>query len=186
MNPIRSSESSLESAVTSSGQEVKPATLHQDLKVGDCVRFRDSSAAAVKYQGREAASSGHFNKIDQESTHGWDLNIFKVISKKQNVQVLWQDGITVSHDSTEIQRYGAFEPDFAPSALVVNRAGLRQMPNEGDEKPEWQAFNEMTFFESPHSLRPKQIGVIQSVDSRERIAMVRWFENPNSCAIGEW
>ena len=80
---LRSSESALESPVTSSGQEVKPATLHQDLKSWRLrCGFRDSSAAAVKYQGREAASSGRFNKIDEESTHGWDLNIFKVISKK--------------------------------------------------------------------------------------------------------
>ena len=161
-----------------SSPEGKPPSLHQDLKVGDCVRFRDPSAAAFKYQGREHTSSGKFNRINEESTYGWDLNIFKVIAKEQNVQVMWQDGIQVSHNANELQRFGGFEPDFAPTDLVVNRAGLKQMRNDGSGPTSMLDFNEMTFFESPHSLHPKQVGVIQSVDARERVAKVRWFQQP--------
>lgn len=163
-------------AQTSSlSHEVKPASLHQDLKVGDCVRFRDPSAAAVKYQGLEDTFSGRFNRISEDLTHGWDLNIFKVIAKNQNVQVLWQDGTTVPHNANEVQRFGGFEPDFAPTDVVVHRTGLKQMR---DGSATQQDFNEMSFFESPHSLYPEKVGVIQFVDARERIAKVRWFQDP--------
>ena len=158
----------------------KPVSLFQDLKVGDCVHFRDPSAAAVKYQGRGEKLSGRFNRIDEDLTHGWDLNIFKVIARQQKLQVLWHDGTRLSHDANEIQRFGGFEPDFAPTDLVLNRAELKQAPHTGgDESDQWRDFNEMTFFESPHSLRPAKVGVIQSVDTRERIAQIRWFQHPN-------
>ncbi len=162
------------------GHEIGPVSLHQDLKVGDCVCFRDPNAAAVKYQGRGDTPSGKFNRVGEDLTYGWDLNIFKVTAKQQKVQVLWQDGRKVSHDGNEIQRFHGFEPDLAPTDLVLNRAELKQAPDESDdESTQWRDFNEMTFFESPHSLHPAKVGVIQSVDTRERIAQVRWFQHPN-------
>ena len=176
---LRSGEALSDSSITTAGYQTKPANLHQDLKVGDCVRFRDSTAAAVKYQGREGTPFGKFTRISEESSHGWDLNFFKVIGKKQNVQVLWQDGTMESHGAAKIQRYGGFEPDFAPTDLVLNRAGLKQMRDGAVGSSQLRDFNEMTFFETPHSLHPANVGVIQSVDSRERIATVRWFQNPD-------
>ncbi|KAI9879736.1 MAG: hypothetical protein M1823_006806, partial [Watsoniomyces obsoletus] len=151
--------------------------MYQDLKLGDCVRFRDPSGAAVKYQGSETTLSGRFNRISESPRRGWDFNVFKVVAKQQQVSILWQDGITLTHTSSEIQRFGGFEPDFAPTDIVVHRAGLKQM-RDGDVQG-LKDFNEMTFFETPHSLHPAKVGVIQSVDARERIAKVRWFQAPS-------
>ena len=176
----RSTKSPSESEVEDSACKANPVSLFQDLKVGDCVRFRDPSAAAVKYQGQEDKSSGRFSRVSEDLTNGWDLNIFKVIARQQKVQVLWQGGTKVYHDANEIQRFGGFEPDFAPTDLVLNRAELKQAPDfGGHESAQWRDFNEMTFIESPHSLHPAKVGVIQSVDTRERIAQVRWFQHPN-------
>lgn len=168
---------SMETDIPSSGpsSESRPPTLHQDFKVGDCVKFRDASAAAVKYQGGNDTSTERFNRIPTDLSHGWDLNVFRIIAQGQSVHVLWQDGATDSLDSNELQRFGGFESDFSPTDIVVNRAGMKMM-KDGERR--LRDFSEMTFFEAPHSLHPVKVGVIQSVDSRERFAKVRWFEQP--------
>jgi ubiquitin-conjugating enzyme E2 O len=174
LSPPRSEVSrSSDSEHTALSPESRAPTLHQDFKVGDCVKFRDLTAASVKYQHQ---GSGQFNRIASDSTHGWDLNAFRISAKGQSVRVQWQDGRSESLDSNDLERFGGFEDDFSPADIVVNRAGMK-MAKDGEET--LLDFNEMTFFEARHSLHPIKVGVIQSVEHRDRIAKVRWFQKPS-------
>ncbi|KAK5064808.1 hypothetical protein LTR84_000642 [Exophiala bonariae] len=155
----------------------------QDIGVGDHVRFRDLTAAAVKYtlQGAEKVPHGSLLKFDPNSFYGWDLNEFKILHIHQLPTVLWQDGSVTTVESSEISGYALFEPELAPTDIVLKREGMRQraVVPSGQGQAEVKEFNEMAFFESPHDLLPEKVGVIQTVDSIERVATVRWFKEPH-------
>ena len=149
-----------------------------DLRVGDEVRFRDSAGAAVKYQD---TTKGRFRRIPPAKCSGWDLNVLKVITKAQWVHVLWQDGTTTELRSNDLRRYMGIESEIAPSNIVVGRAGLKQRKTSSTNTADQPIteFNEMKFFEEMHDLLPDsaQVGVVQSIDTRERVAKVRWFQD---------
>lgn len=155
----------------------------QDIGVGDHVRFRDLTGAAVKYtrNSTDEVPHGSLLRFDPDSFYGWDLNEFKILHIKQSPTVLWQDGSVTTVESSEISGYALFEPELAPTDIVLKREGMRQkavLP-KGQGQAEIKEFNEMAFFESPHDLLPRKVGVIQTVDSNERVATVRWFEDPH-------
>ena len=149
-----------------------------DLRVGDEVRFRDTAGAAVKYKD---ATKGTFHRIAPAQCSGWDLNVLKVITKSQWVHVLWQDGTTTKLRSNDLRRYMGIESEITPSNIVVGRAGLKQRKTSSTNRADQPIteFNEMKFFEEMHDLLPDpaQVGVVQSVDTRERVAKVRWFQD---------
>ncbi|KEF60832.1 uncharacterized protein A1O9_02394 [Exophiala aquamarina CBS 119918] len=152
----------------------------QDIEVGDHVRFRDPTAAAVKYQGVDGTLHGKFLRFDPELFYGWDLNEFKVLQIKQSTTVLWQDGSVSTVDSALLYGYALFEPDLAPTDVVLKREGMRQraVGPRGHGQAGIRDFDEMAFFESPHDLLPTSVGIIQNVDIIERVATVRWFKEP--------
>jgi ubiquitin-conjugating enzyme E2 O len=153
----------------------------QDIGVGDHVKFRDPTAAAVKYQGIDGTLHGKLLKFDPELFYGWELNEFKVLHIKQSTTVLWQDGSVSTVDSSLLQNYALFEPELAPTDVVLKREGMRQRPvgPRGHGQSGIKDFDEMAFFESPHDLLPRSVGIIQTVDIIERVATVRWFKEPN-------
>jgi len=155
----------------------------QDFRVGDHVKFRDPTAAAVKYHGGRDSSSPHgkFVRIPLEAAGGWDLNEFKVLSARQEAAVLWQDGSLSCHPSLSLNKFALFEAELAPSDIVLKRDGMKQKAvgsrgNSGAGRLD--DFNEMTFFERPHDLIPGKVGIIQSIDPNERVARVRWYTAP--------
>lgn len=152
----------------------------QDIGVGDHVKFRDPTAAAVKYQGVDGTLHGKFLRFDPELFYGWDLNEFKVLQIKQFTTVLWQDGSVSTVDSALLHGYALFEPDLAPTDVILKREGMRQraVGPRGHGQAGIKDFDEMAFFESPHDLLPTSVGIIQSVDIVERVATVRWFKEP--------
>ncbi len=152
----------------------------QDLSVGCHVRFRDTTAAAVKYQGSEGSSHGKFLRATSSDFPGWDFDEFKVVSAQQNATVLWQDGSTTTTDSAMLNGYGLFEPELQPTDIVVKREGMRQRPvgSRGAGNTGVTDFDEMAFFEQPHDLIPQMVGVVQTVDPNERVACVRWYKEP--------
>ncbi|KAK5260869.1 hypothetical protein LTR20_010582 [Exophiala xenobiotica] len=152
----------------------------QDLRIGDYVKFRDTTAAAVKYQGSEGSSHGAYLRAISENFPGWDFDEFKVVSVQQNATVLWQDGSTTTCDSATLNGYGLFEPELQPTDIVVKREGMRQRPvgSRGTGDSGVTDFDEMAFFERPHDLIPQMVGVVQTVDPNERVACVRWYEEP--------
>lgn len=152
----------------------------QELGIGMRVRFRDISAAAVKYQGINGTSHGKFLRVPTELSNGWDVNEFEIVFMQQYVTVLWQDGTTSTSNSSSLTGFALFEAELAPSDVVLKREGMRQRPvnQRGATNGGIKEFNEMTFFERPHDLMPASVGVIQSVDPNERVACVRWYKEP--------
>ncbi len=161
-------------------QTSQPAFPGQELGTGMRVRFRDTSAAAVKYQGVGGTSHGRFVRTPADASHGWDVNEFEIVYMQQHVTVLWQDGTTTTTDSTALTGFALFEPEISPTDIVLKREGMRQKPanRRGSSSGGTKDFNEMMFFERPHDLLPASVGVIQSVDPNERIARVRWYKEP--------
>ncbi|KIV79950.1 hypothetical protein PV11_07489 [Exophiala sideris] len=151
----------------------------QDLAIGTHVRFRDTAAAAVKYQGIGDTSHGRFIRVTSETFNGWDFNEFKVIHVQQNATVLWQDGTTTMMNSSLLHDHGLFEAELAPTDIVFKREGMRQrsVGRRGAETA-IKDFDEMVFFEGPHDLLPEKVGVVQTVDPNERVARVRWYKEP--------
>jgi ubiquitin-conjugating enzyme E2 O len=162
-------------------------TWTHDIRAGDQVRFRDPTAAAVKYGSTSGTHHGYFRRI--QNLHycpGWDLNVFKVVEKDQTVVVRWQDGSETTQRGNDLWRFAAFESALTPGQVVLGRANLKQKPAElesllsgaADSTTPLSEFNEMALFEKPHDLVPSKVGIIQSVDPEERVAKVRWFKAP--------
>jgi len=145
------------------------------LRVGDQVKFVDATAALSKYSGTNG--HGRFNKISREASFGFDLNEFKIISITEDVTVQWQDQSTSRHRSIEIREIALPEQDLIPGDLVTAKEGMKQVRSQGGQSITSE-FNEMSYFEHQQDLRPVKVGVVQSVNSLERVARVRWFETP--------
>ena len=175
---LKSTGESTQQLLSSSATSARTSGGMLDLRVGDGVRFRDASGAAVKYQHPR---QGTFHRIPPAQSSGWDLNVLKVITKSQQVRVLWQDGTTTKTSSNALRRHMGFESEIAPTNIVVGRSGLKQRKTGGITRADQPIteFNEMKFFEEMHDLLPAstQVGVVQSVDPRERVAKVRWFQD---------
>lgn len=165
----------------------------QKFEVGDHVKFRNFSVATLKYVGN---SSGHgmLSPIDTDQSYGFDLNEFKVLCSQQEVHVLWQDGTQTTERSTSLTAQILPESDLCPTDMVLHKESLLQVQT-GHPSHQAIPYDEMQYIQSNYfDLLPKKIGVIQSVDSKERLALVRWFQNPNvkvthgglSIAAGSW
>ncbi|EXJ57563.1 hypothetical protein A1O7_07911 [Cladophialophora yegresii CBS 114405] len=152
----------------------------QELGIGMRVKFRDISAAALKYQAMNGVSHGKFVRIPSHLSHGWDINEFEIVYMQQHATVLWQDGTTTTTNSTSLTGFALFEAEMAPTDIVLKREGMRQRPvnHKGQANGGTRDFNEMMFFERPHDLLPASVGVVQSVDPTERVARVRWYKDP--------
>ncbi|KAF7505130.1 hypothetical protein GJ744_001196 [Endocarpon pusillum] len=146
----------------------------QDLEAGDQVRFRDQSGAFVKYQG---VGHGQYNRISRDVTFGFDMNEFIVFYSKQTVRVRWQDGSVAEQPSVTLQPYVMPEQELCPGDIISLKEDSIQV---AVGKPETlaTAFNEMLYLQGDYILRPQKVGVIQSVNARERIVRVRWFLQP--------
>ncbi|KAL5121547.1 hypothetical protein ACEQ8H_000619 [Pleosporales sp. CAS-2024a] len=139
-----------------------------DIAVGDRVRFKDITGAAVKYDGTHTLPNGDpqgkLTRIARTESLGYDLNVFLVMQTHTRVAVQWQDLTTTEHLSTELLPDPNVEDDDEvwPGEVVFSKEG-----REGDSSDEtW-------------SKKPAKVGVVQAVKSRDRIAQVRWFTNPS-------
>lgn len=151
-----------------------------NLPVGSYVRFRDATAAAVKYQGSNDTSHGRFVRVCSEEFHGWDLNEFNIVHIQQEASVLWQNGTTTTTNSSLLEDHGLFEAELSPTDIVLKREGMRQRPVASGQRGSTgvRDFDEMAFFERPHDLLPQKVGVVQTVDPDERVVRVRWYKEP--------
>ena len=129
--------------------------------VSDKVRFKDVPSARIKYKDYpnlypEGDENQELRFISRQEALGYDLNVFRVVKTHTKVKVLWQD-LTESHgESTQFVPSLDLEDDddLLPGELVASKASIED--------------NDYTY-------APSRIGIIQSVDSRDRIAQVRWF-----------
>jgi ubiquitin-conjugating enzyme E2 O len=139
-----------------------------DVTVGDRVRFKDITGAAVKYDGTKKLpngySQGKLTKIPRTETLGYDLNVFLVLQTHTQVTIQWQD-LTITED---------FSPSLIPD------------PNVEDDDEVWpgeivctNVQRETAQTDVDWTIKPAKVGIVQSVKSRDRIAKVQWFKNPN-------
>ncbi|KAF9728860.1 hypothetical protein PMIN06_002447 [Paraphaeosphaeria minitans] len=138
-----------------------------EVAVGDRVRFKDIAGAAVKYDGSVTLPNGYpQGKVTRQvrtETLGYDMNVFHVMQTHTKVTVQWQD-LTVTED---------LSPSLIPD------------PNVEDDDEVWPGEVICTKEEAegpgpdvPWTSRPAKVGIVQAVKSHDRLATVRWFENP--------
>ena len=128
--------------------------------VGDKVRFRDISGACTKYSGDSPIHRTHgvFRRIPRMITQGFDMNVFTVKDTKTTVVVQWQDGSVTEQDSKSLVPYmNVDENDVWIGELVSIKSA--EVKESG-------------------VLRLTEVGVVQAVDARERLARVRWYQAP--------
>ncbi|PLB53184.1 putative ubiquitin-conjugating enzyme [Aspergillus steynii IBT 23096] len=137
--------------------------------VGSSVRFRDPADACRKYP--------KYQHIPTDESFGYDLNILRTMRTKTEVTVQWQDGSITTEDSTCLHAFDQAEEEVWPGNLVVLIDGMESIrePLSRRAIPLHITESEITV----ESFRLKNIGVVQTVDGRERVASVRWYENPN-------
>ncbi|KAF2260036.1 hypothetical protein CC78DRAFT_502185 [Lojkania enalia] len=158
--------------VSSNGTD--PSYHVAEVAIGDRVRFKDVTAAAVKYDGKQTLPSGvavgKLRTIPRTETLGYDMNVFIVVQTHTHVTVQWQD-LSITED---------------------NSSNLIPDPNVGDDDEVWPG--EIVCTKEQRRLEdsdvswtnePAKVGVVQSVKSRDRIATVKWFESPRIRFLGE-
>ncbi|ORY02834.1 hypothetical protein BCR34DRAFT_573914 [Clohesyomyces aquaticus] len=139
-----------------------------EVAVGDRVRFKDLTGAAVKYDGTRPLPSGRpqgkLRRISRTETLGYDMNVFLVMQTQSQVTVLWQDlSITEANSSSLIPDPNVEDDDEVwPGEIVCTKEQRKDKP--ADET--W-------------TFEPAKVGVVQSVKPRDRIATVRWFDKPS-------
>lgn len=139
------------------------------LCIGDRVTFRDPADAAAKYP--------QFQPIPADQTWGYNLNIFRIVSTKTEVRVQWQDLSVTTEDATALRTFTSLQDEVWPGELVALREGTDRIPNPSRERPEPLSAH-FQGYKDDNILVPKKIGVVQAVDSGERIASVRWYKDP--------
>lgn len=138
-----------------------------EVTVGDRVRFADLAGAAVKYDGTKHLPNGYpqgkLSRIPRTESLGYDMNVFLVMQTHTQVTVHWQD-LTITDDMS---------PSLIPD------------PNVEDDDEVWpgeiicsKEQRQSTRTDMAWTNMPAKVGIVQTVKSRDRIATVRWFENP--------
>ena len=167
------------------------------LQPGDHARWLDSADAKAKYNETPENTHGCLRPVPRETTLDFDLNEFRVVHTEHLITVLWQDGSTTQELSTGLRFAQPLDEPFFPGDIVTAREGSKMILKEKGEdmaaaeitvKPE-QAhveldFDEMQAFEHNFTLKPSRVGVVQSIDSTQRVAQVRWFVKPQVVIMG--
>ncbi|KAK0660755.1 putative ubiquitin-conjugating enzyme E2 23 [Lasiodiplodia hormozganensis] len=130
-----------------------------ELTPGQRVRFKDLTGACVKY-------APYVKKRPRTETLGYDTNIYTVQTTKTTVVTQWQD-LSITEDES---------------------IGLLPDPNVDDEDEVWPGevvcTNERKPKESSTAsseeqgewyIEPAKVGVVQAVEGKDRMAMVKWF-----------
>ena len=153
------------SANTMSSQ-LPNATFSVDTSWASFVKLRrhiDSSERADSR--RMATQSGHQDaqSIPRTKTQGYDMNICQVKSTATTVRVRWQDGTISDEKATSLISYDNIDDhDAWPGEKVSYRPDEEVLLVEG-----------MKTYR-----RTRKVGVVQTIDSKDRMARVRWYQDP--------
>ena len=141
--------------------QLPSASYSPDTGFGSLVRFKDPAGAAVKYsKSPEHPHSPSFNRISRMATQGFDMNVLQVVRTKTVALVQWQDGSFTKQETISLD--ACIDPDQHD---VWPGDTISYVPDE------------QTFFENGNELvRSSTVGVVQSVNSRDRIANIRWYK----------
>ena len=155
-----------------------------NIAVGDKVRFKNLDEAVRKYDG--ASGNGRVYKIPRKEGLG-DVNTFMVELTQTWVEVQWQDLSMSKHLAKDLTQYpNVDEHELWPGEVIIVKNDMGEDPATASPPPP-RTNNTQT----PNGLRgqmeeeppaevviPKAVGVVQKADAKERVAKVRWFENP--------
>ncbi|RAL07114.1 ubiquitin-conjugating enzyme E2 [Aspergillus homomorphus CBS 101889] len=131
------------------------------MTLGGVVCFRDPREAATKYPS--------YQHMPAEESYGYDLNVFRIVSYKSDVTVQWQDGSITTQDAIYLQKARSKPIDeFFPGDLAT----LKNSVDVNDPSP-----GGSPICASHSSYCGRKVGVIQKVDSQERVAFIRWYES---------
>jgi ubiquitin-conjugating enzyme E2 O len=155
--------------IPASSSQQEQIKMRSAFTVGDRVRFRDPAGAAVKYP--------QFDRIPKEQTFDYDLNVFKVVSVKSEAVVQWQDLNITTEPSTSLHKFLGLENEVWPGELVTLKDEIQTIANPNRNAHEPLAYT-FTPTRNQSILLPKKVGIVQTVNSRERIASVRWYKEP--------
>ncbi|EAW09863.1 putative ubiquitin-conjugating enzyme [Aspergillus clavatus NRRL 1] len=126
-----------------------------ELNPGDRVRFRNPTDATSKYNHKQ---------IPTDQSFGHDINIFRVVSTQTQVTVQWQDLSITTQPATSLHKFTTFGDEVWPGNIVILAESLAG--------PQTSC--------SRHEIRRAQkVGIVQAVNSAERVASVRWYKNPD-------
>ncbi|KAF2677965.1 hypothetical protein K458DRAFT_318208 [Lentithecium fluviatile CBS 122367] len=140
-----------------------------EITVGDHVRFKDITGAAVKYDGSKMLPNGYpqgkLTRIPRTETLGYDLNVFLVMQTHTRVTVQWQD-LTITEDPS---------PCLIPDPNVEDEDEVWPGEIVCTKEPREATVKDMAVW----TFKPAKVGIVQAVKPRDRIATVRWFEDPS-------
>ncbi|PYH42354.1 ubiquitin-conjugating enzyme E2, partial [Aspergillus saccharolyticus JOP 1030-1] len=134
----------------------------RSIRLGRIVCFRDTVNTAAKYPT--------YQPIPAEESYGYNLNVFRVVSTESNTTVQWQDGTTTREHSISLHVHRPYpRAEFFPGDIAVLEKSVQKLP-----------LSTRADLGCPIcvSFRSQEVGVVQAVDSRERVAFIRWYENP--------
>ena len=136
-----------------------------NFSAGDVVKFRDIAGAAVKYSEHSPARAvqGVFRRIPRMITQGFDMNTFQIIETNTCAFIQWQDGSVTKENSNDVIPYVNVDDHDVWVGEIVSL-------KNAEEKRDGFIYL-------------KEVGVVQSVDALERIAKVRWFEEPEAVVV---
>ena len=130
------------------------------MAVGDFVKFHDVAGAAVKYSAESPNrdKTGVFRRIPRMMTQGFEMNMFWIRSTDTAVWVQWQDGSVTEENSTSLLPYlNVDDHDLWVGEICSLKS--QEIREDG-------------------VIVLKHVGVVQSVNARERTARIRWFKEP--------
>jgi ubiquitin-conjugating enzyme E2 O len=134
--------------------------------VGSYVRFHNPAHAQVNYPGLCQVPSHH--------SFGYDLNIFQIVSAKTEVTVQWQNGSCTTETATSLLPSDAGGEELYPGDMVALKDSVSVINFHTVKRRTVSRLARGRFNET---LRIQQLGIVQTVDSRERIASVRWYRD---------
>ena len=130
------------------------------MAVGDFVKFRDVAGAALKYSAESPSrdKTGVFRRIPRTMAQGFEINMFWIRSTDTTVWIQWQDGSVTEENSTSLLPYlNVDDHDLWVGEICSLKS--QEVREDG-------------------VIVLKNVGVVQSVNARERIARIRWFKEP--------
>ncbi|KAI4092062.1 MAG: hypothetical protein LQ344_003717 [Seirophora lacunosa] len=145
---------------------------HPWVTAGENVKFKDIALAKSKY-GCHMADNQRRTLFSMRST--WkapmeELIMAHVISTASTITVRWQDNSVTDECARSICPYDEVDDhDVWPGELV-------------SLKDQEDSYQDPSF---ERLIRTRSIGVVQSVNADERIALVRWFEGADVTITGE-
>lgn len=134
------------------------------LQVGDRVRFKDLPGAVTRYPG--------IKNIPRSDAMGFDINTFGIASTLTRVRIRWQDMTETVDNARDLTPYlNVDEQEVWPGEIVM-------LKHDHDGSPKPLGYPSQGVVSPPPGAQKDKVGVVQSVNSRERVANVRWFKNP--------